>query len=72
MMAVAGVLLALIFMGVLTLRIVERPGGLRLYDLRRRWRGVASGSRESLDLVGPNMGECRSIESGGLVGREES
>jgi hypothetical protein len=71
-MAVAGLLLAVMLIGVLTLRMVERPGGLSPYDLRRRCRGVASGSRYSLDFVGPNMGEWRSIESGGLVGRDES
>jgi hypothetical protein len=36
MMAEAGLLLAVIEMGVLTLRIVDRPGGMRPYDLRRR------------------------------------
>jgi hypothetical protein len=44
-MAVAGLLLPAMEIGVLTMRIVDRPGGLRPYDLRRRWRGVASGSR---------------------------
>lgn len=71
-MADAGLLLPVMEMGVLELRMADRPGGLSPYDLRRRWRGVASGSRESIDRAGPNMGECRSIESGGLVGREES
>jgi hypothetical protein len=35
MMAVAGLLLAVMAIGVLTLLIVERPGGFRPCDLRR-------------------------------------
>ena len=61
--------------GLLALRTFESiMGGFRLRDLLLLWwRAVDSGSNEkSFDFVGPNIGERMSMESGGLVGLEES
>lgn len=69
----AGLLLAVSEIGVLELRMVARLGGLRLDDFRRRCFGTVSRSKlYSFDLTGPNIGDDISIESGGLVGRDES
>jgi hypothetical protein len=45
MTAVAGLLLVNIEIGVLALRMFERPGTLRPCDFHRWCRGVLSGSR---------------------------
>ena len=71
MTAVAGLLLTTMEIGVLLLRN-DIPEGFRLRDDRRPCFKPWSLSRPMSDLVGPNMGERMSIESGGLVGRDES